>query len=887
MTLLAAAIDLAAHGCSVVPVRTDGTKAPAVTWKAGQAHRAELGQLEAWFTGTTYDGLGVITGTISGNLEMFEIEGRANHLTTRLATLMNDNGFGDLWTRLCAGYLEQSPSGGLHWLYRVDGPARGNTKLSRRPSTEDELAEHQATERAKAHTTISDPDQRAARLAKIDALTRIQVPQVLIETRGEGGFTVTAPSGGRSHPTGQPWRILAGNPATIPTITVDERDALHAIANMLDEMPAADPGPDRHLHAVGTTPAADRPGDRPGDDYNNRANWDDILTPHGWARTRHFGGHCYGWTRPGKNPGDGISATTGRNDADNLYVFSSSTEFDTEKAYSKFGAYTHLEHAGDYAAAARALRTAGYGTPSEEARPANVIDLIPTPTGTPPPATETDTPGNGAGPGNGGTPPPPTRITREPTSYSHTDDGNALRLVDTHGDTVRYCPQRGSWLSWDSHRWVWDEALHIHELARDVARALPTPDNDAIKHRRASLSARGITSMVSLARSDRRVVAHAGALDAHPYQLNTPAGVVDLTTGQVLAPDPAMLHTRSTNVAPADGPAPRWETFLAETFAGDPDLTTYVQRILGQAIIGTVLEQILPFAFGAGANGKTTLLGVVQRIIGIGDQGYSISSPADLLLATFNQGHPTEIARLAGARFVVTSELEDGQRFAEAKVKMLTGRDTISGRFMRQDWFSFTPTHTLFLAANHQPEVRAGGTAFWRRLALLPFVHTVPPEHRNPHLEDQLVEGEGPQILNWLIQGAVDYLTYGITAPGSVTAATAAYATDQDTVARFVADCCELGPIGAQTYSVASSQVRAVYERWCTQEGEQPIPAKTLTTQLTSRFNIASRRTKSTRMLDGVRLRADASDDDHDASPTEPADGQPELGSDPNTWWKR
>ncbi|NUS54727.1 MAG: hypothetical protein HOV66_07675, partial [Streptomycetaceae bacterium] len=194
-------------------------------------------------------------------------------------------------------------------------------------------------------------------------------------------------------------------------------------------------------------------------------------------------------------------------------------------------------------------------------------------------------------------------------------------------------------------------------------------------------------------------------------------------------------------------------------------------------------------------------------------------------------------------------------------------------------WFSFTPTHTLFLLANHQPEVRAGGTAFWRRIALLPFVHTVPPEKRNPHLEDQLVDQEGPQILQWIIDGAVDYLREGVTAPDSVTAATAAYATDQDTVARFVADCLELGPAGAQGYSVASSSVRTAYERWCSQEGEQAVPAKTLTQQLTSRFDVISRRTASARMLDGCRIK-DASPDDGDGTLTGPDDTQED-------WWNR
>lgn len=810
MSLLGAALQFQTHGYSIVPAATNGTKAPAIAWKQYTTTPADQAQIHAWFDNDTYDGFGIICGAVSGNLEMFEIEGRATNLIPQLATLMADNGYSDLWARLCAGYLEQSPSGGMHWLMRVDGPARPNTKLARRPGTPDGV-------------------------------------DVLIETRGEGGFTVTAPSGGRTHPTGKPWTVIAGTPDTIPVISIDERDALHAIASMLDQMPTQ--APIEHHTTPGTIHTADQV--RPGDDYNQRTSWDDILTPLGWQISKRFASGGLAWTRPGKNVRDGISATTGTSSdgIDRLYVFSTSTEFEPEKPYTKFAAHTLLEHNGNYAAAAASLAKNGYGSQRTTEQPRTVTR-----------APETVTADNVI-PINGNTITKPQLTVVEPDTYSLTDDGNALRLVDTYQHQIRYCPQRGQWLRWDTSKWTWDEAETIQELARTTARTLPSDGKDERAHRKISLSARGISAMMRLARSDTRTVIHVSALDAKPYELNTPNGIVNLRTGTLRPPDPAALHTRTTTVTPAAGPAPRWNKFLADTFAGDPALTTYVQRLIGVSLIGTVLEQLLPFPFGAGANGKTTLLGVVQRLIGIGDGGYSISAPADMLLATQHQGHPTELARLSGARVVVTSELEDGQRFAEAKVKQLTGRDVIAGRFMRQDWFSFQPTHTLWLLANHQPEVRAGGPAFWRRIALLPFLHTVPPEQRDAHLEDTLVETEGPQILAWLLQGAVDYLNDGLARPESVTTATDAYAKDQDTVARFVEECCDTAPAGTQTFSVASSKVRQEYESWCRQEGETPIPAKTLTLQLRSRFDVMSERTMKARVLSGIRLKPQIIDD--------------------------
>lgn len=823
--LHAAATELTAAGMSVVPVRNDGSKAPTVKWADRQDRVASTEELERWFSGGAYDGLGVLTGTPSGNLEMLEVEGRAAGMVTELKFLMEDNGFGDLWARICSGWFEMSPSGGFHWLYRVEGAARPNTKLARRPNADNP-----------------------------------KLVDVLIETRGEGGFTVTAPSAGRAHPSGAAWALVGGGPATVPTISIDDRDALYAIASILDEMPVVDdiaPTPVAAAGgAFGTGDAAQGAfgGLRPGDDYNARATWDEVLTPHGWTKTRHFGGSCYGWTRPDKKARDGISATTGRNDGDNLFVFSSSTQFDTEKAYSKFAAYAVLEHGGSFTEAARALKAAGYGTQPEPRPVAAVVESV------------TAEAGSAA----------PAQAVVPPAVYSETDDGNALRLVDQHGEHLRYCPEAGAWLRWDGHRWAWDVAGHVHELARGIARSLPTYDKPAAAFARRTMSNNGLKGLVNVARTDPRIVVSPDQLDGRPYELNTPGGVIDLRTGVMRAPDPVALHTRSTPIVPDfEAAAPRWERFLADTFAGDPTLTTYVQRLLGVSLIGEHLEQLLPFGWGSGANGKSTLLNVVQGVIGTGHEGYSIPAPAELLLSSVNRSHPTELARLSGARLVVASELEDGERFAESRIKMLTGGENIAARFMGKDFFSFKPTHTIWLLANDQPAVRAGGPAFWRRLRLLPFVHVVPPAERIAGLDHALIESEGPAILAWLIRGTVAYLADGLAEPDSVRAATTAYERDQDTVARFVEECCETGPANAQLFNVRVSELRAAYETWCRIEGETPVSAKALGTALVSRFSVASTRSTSARFYSGIRM-TDAS------SPADPT--QPEA---PENWWNR
>ncbi|MFF2651494.1 phage/plasmid primase, P4 family [Streptomyces sp. NPDC058045] len=802
-----------AAGASVVPAAANGTKAPLGQWKPYMRQAADEQQLTAWFS-NGHPGLGIILGAVSGNLEMLEFEGRAvaEAVHTEFGEIAEASGLGKVWSAIKTGYCERTPSGGYHLIYRVtDGPVLGNTKLARRPATEAEL--------------------QAAPGARV---------QVLIETRGEGGFVVTAPSHGPVHDTGRPWELLAGGPESIATVSGDERDALFQIARMLDTTqhtetpaPAATDPASAFLHGSGPAPAADG-SISPLDDYEQRTTWADILKPRGWRLLLTRGSTSY-WQRPGKT-GPGVSATTGHaTDRDRLYVFTTSTEFEPERPYTKPGAYALLEHDGDHSAAARALRARGYG---QRPQPRHLA-VVPTPAAPVDGAAalQVNEPAAAAGPG----------------TYSRTDDGNALRLVDQHADTIRYCPQRG-WLTWDGHRWAWDERGHVAELARDIARSLPEGDGQQ-QHKQRSLSARGLDSMVKVARTDPRIVAPLATLDANPWQLNTPDGVVDLRTGQLTAPDPASLHTRTTTVAPdPERPAERFRSFLEDTFGGDADLITYVQRLLGVSLIGTVTEQLLPFAFGDGANGKSTLADTVMRLVGIGETGYSISAPSEMLLASSASNHPTEIARLAGARFVVASELDDGQRFAEARIKMLTGRDIITGRFMRQDFFSFTPTHTLWLLGNHRPQVRTGGPAFWRRLRLVPFLNTVPEHLRDTSLEEHLVDQEGPAILAWLIRGAADYARHGLITPAAVQTATEEYQGEQDTVGRFVDDMCTIGIPGTPGMQTPSKVLRATYERWCEKEDEEPVSAKKLAGQM-KKHGVQIGRTKDLRFYDGVALR--------------------------------
>ncbi len=252
--------------------------------------------------------------------------------------------------------------------------------------------------------------------------------------------------------------------------------------------------------------------------------------------------------------------------------------------------------------------------------------------------------------------------------------------------------------------------------------------------------------MLTQAKSAPGMVLNAALLDADPYALCTPSGIVDLRTGLVKTPDPNKdFHSRSTTVAPHHIPTSRWDRFLSDTFGDDVEgreMIDYLQLLLGYSITGDVGGQVLPFLFGSGKNGKSVLLDVLMKLLG----DYADAAPPGFLMARPYEGHPTDLAELHGRRVIVCSEVKPGDRFDEARVKLLTGGDRIKARRMRQDFFSFQPTHKLWLLGNHRPEVGTGGFAFWRRMRLIPFERVVSDDRKIDNLADILVTEEGSGI---------------------------------------------------------------------------------------------------------------------------------------------
>jgi len=315
---LAAAWSFHTTGICVVPATYK--KRPIEVWKQYQSERPTDEQVVEWYR-HGHTGVGIITGEISGNLEMVEAEGRAVNqgLWDKAREIAEASGLLDLWLKLTEGYCEATPSGGYHLLYRIaDGKVPGNVKLASQPGGE--------------------------QTGKLP----------LFETRGEGGFVVVAPTDGNIHPEGGEWVMVSGSPATIPTITMEEREIIHSIFQSLDQMPKVEPIEIRNAYHNPNGPLS------PGDDFNERATWNEILKPAGWTFGFNLGDEGR-WVRPGKTLRQGTGATTNYQGNGKFHVFTTSTIFESERSYSKFAVYAILNHAGDFSSAARELYKNGFG----------------------------------------------------------------------------------------------------------------------------------------------------------------------------------------------------------------------------------------------------------------------------------------------------------------------------------------------------------------------------------------------------------------------------------------------------------------------------------------------------------------------------------------------
>lgn len=874
-----------ARGISVLPPTEDGAKRPiGPAWKRYQEVRATPMQVDVWYGPRA--GLGFVCGAVSGGLELFEFDDRKTY--ERFKGVAEATGLGELVRRVEAGYLEDTPGGGVHWFY-FNEDVRESTKLACRFKTTDEFneADLKAIENAAAKGREHRP------------------VKTLIETKGEGGYVVVAPSYGAVHPTGNPYRLIRGNVSTITTITASEREALWELARSFDEMP----------RPVVTHPATGRKREAasaegviaPWDDFNARAEWAEVIPD--WPQVYSHGGTVY-LRRPGKDRG--VSATLNHNGLGLLHVFSTSTGIPAGKSYDRIGAYVWTRHGGDFRAAARALSEAGYGTfladiwdeeggkwfretrpnpcpkgglvrIATEGRPlpdrpprgsrwltrgnasevtpqTAAVDPAPSSNGHAEPPAVGPQPssngdghkGNGAAAASGSFAPP--RLT---------DLGNAERLAGRHGRDIRHVHPWRKWLVWDGRRWSIDNTAAISRLGKETIGSMYAQAaalDDAAERSALAMWAvqsedrRQFKAMIEMAAAEPGIPVLPSQLDRNPWVLNCLNGTLDLRSG-ILGP-----HLREeliTQLAPVEfdpsAVCPQWESTLNLIFQNNRALIRYWQMVCGVALTGVVSEQYLPILYGKGSNGKSTVVNVLMGMLG---PDYAMKAPPDLLLMRRQESHPTERASLYGKRLVVAIETGESRRLNEELVKELTGSDPITARRMREDFWTFDPTHKVWLATNHRPTIQGTDHGIWRRLQLVPFTTTIPDDQAIKDMPARLA-AEYPGILAWCVRGCLEWRKEGrLTAPEEVSQATNEYRRDEDILGAFLEEHCLINP----PLRVKASALYERYKAWAERSGEDVASQKRFGNAMTERG--FGRLTNNGTWYLGIGLRPNAPDSD-------------------------
>lgn len=750
---------------SVIPIRPDGSKAPALRgWKEYQTRLASESELNEWFRNG--NGIAVICGSVSGNLELLDFDAPELY-----------EPFCELVANLAPGLIErlplsQSPSGGYHHFYRCE-TVEGNQKL--------------------AVKQIADEGGRLK-------------DDTLIETRGEGGYIIAPPSPATCHPDGKPYELLRGELTAIPEITPEERDVLLNCARSFNEkvIQKAEAEEERPGNASGT---------RPGDDFNAKftvQDWSNLLSRHGWKRKSRHGQTEY-WQRPGK-AGHGISATVNYRGSNLLYVFTSNASpFEPESAYTPFAAYTFLEHGGDFKAAAKALAEEGYGEKSYAL--VSVGGKLRTQFGVPPELREAE-----------GQLPEPVVTALQRAALS--DAGNAECMVALYGDVIRYDHTREKWLVWDGVRWSVDDEGIAQRAAVAMTRLrqrLATELEDLETRRRLTLwglnseSLQRVNAALKMAQFYEPFSTTINRYDNDPLLATTTNGTLELRGGNFRQSNPYDCLTMQLGCEFAsDAKAPRWEQFLDEVFGGDEELIEYIQRAVGYSLTGDTSEQVVFLCYGSGANGKSVFLEVVRQLLG----DYAGAASFDTFDAGNRNSASNDLAALKGKRLVTVIETEEDRRLAEAKVKMVTGQDEITCRFLFKEFFTYRPQFKLWMAMNHRPVIRGTDRGIWRRIRLIPFTQSF--EGREDRGLIGKLTNELPGILNWALEGLRKWQESGLAVPKAVKEATEEYRRESDSIGQWIDERTMPAPVG----KLRSSEAYRDYSEWALERGERPFNQK-------------------------------------------------------------
>ena len=420
-----------------------------------------------------------------------------------------------------------------------------------------------------------------------------------------------------------------------------------------------------------------------------------------------------------------------------------------------------------------------------------------------------------------------------------TDVGNANRFVEHIRDRWIYVPEQGAWFYWDSVHWCRDKTRRLFQEAKAAVvkmykEAALEKDDDKRKSiagwAAKSENEQRLNAMISLSRSDPSIVVPQDRLDCDPYLFGVLSGVLDLRTGKLI---PAAQEQYITQQAPVAydkfAEAPQWTEFVRKVCSGNQSLAAYIRRAIGYTLTGLTGEQVLFFLYGNGQNGKSVLIETLSHILG----DYSAAAPSSMLMKTHNETIPNDVARLRGRRMASLSELDVGDRFNEAKIKLYTGSDEVPARFMHQEWFEFVPSAKMWIHGNHKPVIRGQDKGIWRRIVLLPFSHEVPDDERVLDFAKVHLYPEASGILNWALKGCLEWQKKGLAAPNVILAQTAMYRDESDVLGDFIGERCDVG----RKYDASSPDLYRAYTRFCERRNERPMTGNMFGRLMGERFD--------------------------------------------------
>jgi putative DNA primase/helicase len=387
-------------------------------------------------------------------------------------------------------------------------------------------------------------------------------------------------------------------------------------------------------------------------------------------------------------------------------------------------------------------------------------------------------------------------------------------------------------------RGIYDDVLKTDDYRERMEIEKYAMQSEAMRRRKAFIEAASLIADLNITAND---------VDKDPWLFNVGNGTIELKTGVFREHRREDMITRLARVSYDEGAdCPAWKQFIREIMNYNTDLIGFLQTAAGWALTGDTSEQTMFILYGSGANGKSTFLNTVMRILG----DYAIAASTETFMKKNSEQISNDIARLRGTRFVTTAEAEQGKRLSEPLIKQITGNDAMTARFLYGEFFDFVPTFKIFMATNHKPMIKGTDHGIWRRIKLIPFTTTIRAEKQDKHLEEKLIR-EGPGILNWLIEGVRRWFAEGLVLPPEISSATEEYRNEMDVLGNFIKECCIQGP----GCSVRARELFRAYQEWCDENNEHACSERFLSLRL-KELGLERTRTAEARYWQGIGLRA-------------------------------